>query len=62
MTETVPARRSDYEIALDILAHAGESMRGAPITHRFALDDVAAAFRAAADKASGAIKASVRPA
>ena len=51
--------RADYEIALDILAREGETMRGAMITHRFALDDVDAAFRAAADKETGAIKVSV---
>jgi threonine dehydrogenase-like Zn-dependent dehydrogenase len=54
--------RADYEIALDLLAREGETLRRAMITHRFALDDIDQAFRAAADKASGAIKVSVRPA
>lgn len=52
--------RADYEIALDVLARDGEAMRSALITHRVALDDVAAAFRHAADKDAGAIKVSVR--
>jgi 2-desacetyl-2-hydroxyethyl bacteriochlorophyllide A dehydrogenase len=51
--------RADYEIALDLLAREGDGMRRAMITHRVPLDDVDAAFRAAADKESGAIKVSV---
>ena len=51
--------RADYEIALDILAREGDAMRRAMITHRFALDQIDAAFRAAADKQAGAIKVSV---
>ena len=53
--------RADFEIALDILERRGEAMRASMITHRFPLAEVGAAFAAAADKAAGAIKVSVRP-
>ncbi|MEW6270662.1 MAG: alcohol dehydrogenase catalytic domain-containing protein [Thermodesulfobacteriota bacterium] len=54
------AGRADYEIALDVLAREGELLRRELITHRFELDRVDEAFRAAADKGGGAIKVSVR--
>ncbi|HZR84321.1 MAG TPA: alcohol dehydrogenase catalytic domain-containing protein [Candidatus Binatia bacterium] len=54
--------RADFDVALDILARDGEAMRRQMITHRFALDDIDAAFRAANDKASGSIKVSIAPA
>jgi 2-desacetyl-2-hydroxyethyl bacteriochlorophyllide A dehydrogenase len=54
--------RADFDIALDILARDGERMRGHMITHRFPLDEIDAAFRAANDKSTGSIKVSVAPA
>jgi len=51
--------RADYEIALDVLARDGELLRRAVITHRLPLERIGDAFRAAADKQSGAIKVSV---
>jgi threonine dehydrogenase-like Zn-dependent dehydrogenase len=53
-----PGRRSDYELALEIMRRNAERLR-AMITHRFPLDDVAAAYAAADDKSSGAIKVQV---
>jgi threonine dehydrogenase-like Zn-dependent dehydrogenase len=52
---------SEYEIALDLLAEG--KVRAEPlITHHFVLDDIGAAFAAAADKrSSGAIKVLVHP-
>lgn len=55
-----PGRWSDYDVAIEILRQQGEAMRQM-ITHRFSLDDVAAAYATAADKRSGAIKVQVEP-
>lgn len=53
--------RREYQIALDLLA-AGRCDAESLVTHRFALDDIAEAFRAADDKKhSGAVKVVVRP-
>lgn len=51
--------RADYEIALDVLARDGALIARTMITHRFSLDRIGDAFRAAADKQSGAIKVGV---
>ena len=53
-----PGRRSDYELAIEIMRRHAEQLRPM-ITHRFALDDVANAYAAADDKSSGAIKVQV---
>ena len=52
--------RAEFEIALDLLARQPDLMSEL-ITHRMGLDAVQSAFAAAADKRSGAIKASVTP-
>ncbi|MDH7571679.1 MAG: alcohol dehydrogenase, partial [Armatimonadota bacterium] len=47
--------RSDFAVAIDLLATG--RVRPAPlITHRFALNDIQAAFETAAQKSSGAVK------
>ncbi len=53
-----PGRRSDYEIAIEIMRRNAERLR-ALITHRFPLEDVAQAYATADDKSSGAIKVTV---
>jgi 2-desacetyl-2-hydroxyethyl bacteriochlorophyllide A dehydrogenase len=53
-----PGRRSDYELAIEIMRRNAESLRRV-ITHRFPLDQVADAYAAADDKRSGAIKVQV---
>lgn len=50
-----PGRRSDYELAIEIMRRQAETLRRL-ITHRFALADVAEAYATADDKRSGAIK------
>ena len=55
-----PGRQSDYEIAIEIMRRNAESLRRL-ITHRYALEDIAAAYEAADDKKSGAIKVQIRP-
>jgi 2-desacetyl-2-hydroxyethyl bacteriochlorophyllide A dehydrogenase len=54
-----PGRRSDYEIAIEIMRRNGERLR-ALITHRFPLEDIAQAYATADDKSSGAIKVTIR--
>jgi 2-desacetyl-2-hydroxyethyl bacteriochlorophyllide A dehydrogenase len=54
--------RADFDIALDILAREGETMRREMITHRFPLEQIADGFAAANDKTSGSIKVSIAPA
>jgi len=54
-----PGRRSDYELAIEIMRRHADQLRSV-ITHRFPLDDVAQAYATADDKSSGAIKVQVR--
>jgi len=51
--------RADFEIVQDLLARDGRRIGETLVTHRFALDDIAAAFRTAADKTSGSIKVTI---
>jgi threonine dehydrogenase-like Zn-dependent dehydrogenase len=51
---------SDFGTAVALLA-AHPEIAETLITERFSLDDAAAAFRAAADRASGAIKVVLEP-
>lgn len=53
-------RRSDYEMAIEIVRRDPERMRRL-VTHRFPLERVAEAYATADDKASGAIKVAIRP-
>jgi len=53
-------RPADYQQALDILASYQAEARSL-ITHRFALDDVNAAFETAQDKGSSSIKVQLTP-
>ncbi len=53
-------RRSDFSIALDILARRGPEL-AALVTHTFALDQAQRAFETAADKGSGAVKVMITP-
>jgi 2-desacetyl-2-hydroxyethyl bacteriochlorophyllide A dehydrogenase len=52
--------RGQYERSIE-LVRSGRIDLGPMVTHRFALDDIAAAFETAASKAEGAIKVVVRP-
>ena len=53
--------RSDYQIALEIVADNVEAARSL-ITHRFSLDDVQTAFETALDKSTKSIKVHLHPA
>lgn len=55
-----PGRRSDYELAIEIMRRNAETLRKL-ITHRFPLERVAEAYATADDKRSGAIKVQVTP-
>jgi threonine dehydrogenase-like Zn-dependent dehydrogenase len=55
-----PGRRSDYEIAIEIMRRNAESLRRC-ITHRYGLGDIAQAYATADDKSSGAIKVQIAP-
>lgn len=55
------AGRADFEVALDLLRDEGEDLAGLLVTHRFALEDVNAAFRTASEKRDGAVKVIVEP-
>lgn len=55
-----PGRRSDYEIAIEIMRRNAGTLRRC-ITHRFPLERVADAFAIADDKKSGAIKVQIAP-
>jgi 2-desacetyl-2-hydroxyethyl bacteriochlorophyllide A dehydrogenase len=52
--------RGQYERSIE-LVRSGRIDLGPMVTHRFALDDIAAAFETAASKAEGAIKVVIRP-
>lgn len=52
--------RGQYERSIE-LVRSGRIDLGPMVTHRFTLDDIAAAFETAASKAEGAIKVVVRP-
>lgn len=60
MTYCRPGQHSDFQVALGILQADPERARGI-ISHRFPLDETAAAFAAAADKSTGSIKVHVHP-
>ncbi len=53
-----PGRRSDYDLAIEIMRRNADSLRRM-ITHRFSLDEIAKAYATADDKSSGAIKVQV---
>jgi threonine dehydrogenase-like Zn-dependent dehydrogenase len=53
-------RQSDYELAIEIMRRSAETLRPL-ITHRFSLDEIDAAYAAADDKSSGAIKVQIAP-
>lgn len=53
-------RRSDYDLAIEIMRRDPERMRRL-ITHRFPLEAVADAYATADDKTSGAIKVTITP-
>ena len=55
-----PGRRSDYELAIEIMRRNAETLRRL-ITHRFPLERVTEAYATADDKRSGAIKVQVMP-
>jgi 2-desacetyl-2-hydroxyethyl bacteriochlorophyllide A dehydrogenase len=55
-----PGRRSDYEIAIEIMRRHASRLRPL-ITHRFKLEDIANAYATADDKQSGAIKVQITP-
>jgi len=55
-----PGRRSDYELAIEIMARNAERLRPI-ITHRFPLTSALEAYATADDKSSGAIKVTILP-
>jgi 2-desacetyl-2-hydroxyethyl bacteriochlorophyllide A dehydrogenase len=61
MTYNRPGPQADFDVALQLLADQPERFRQL-ITHRFPLDHITQGFEAAADKRSGSIKVSIRPA
>jgi threonine dehydrogenase-like Zn-dependent dehydrogenase len=52
--------RHDFEVAIEIIASGRVSTDGM-VTHRFPLEQAAAAFQTAADKSSGSLKVHIRP-
>jgi 2-desacetyl-2-hydroxyethyl bacteriochlorophyllide A dehydrogenase len=54
-----PGMKSDFQVALEILAADPERAR-ALITHRFPLDQAAEAFTTASDKSTGSIKVQIQ--
>lgn len=56
-----PSGGADFDVALDLLASRGETLRRL-VTHTFALSDIQKGFETAADKKSGAIKVLLSPA
>lgn len=55
-----PGAHSDFDVALGILQREPETARSL-ITHRFPIEEAAAAFATAADKTSGSLKVQVAP-
>lgn len=55
-----PSQHSDFEVALGLIVAAPERARRL-ISHRFSLEEVAAAFAAAADKSTRSLKVQVNP-
>ena len=53
-----PGSRSDFEVALEIVAQRADDLRRV-ITHRVALDDIGQGFATAADKSQRSIKVTV---
>ncbi len=52
--------RHDFEVAIELIA-SGRVRTDGLVTHRFPLEQAAAAFRTAADKSSGSLKVHIRP-
>ena len=52
--------RHDFEVAIEIIA-SGRVRTDGMVTHRFPLEQAAAAFQTAADKSSGSLKVHIRP-
>ena len=52
--------RHDFEVAIEIIASGRVTIDGL-VTHRFPLEQAAAAFQTAADKSSGSLKVHIRP-
>jgi threonine dehydrogenase-like Zn-dependent dehydrogenase len=52
--------RHDFEVAIEIIASDRVTIDGL-VTHRFPLEQAAAAFQTAADKSSGSLKVHIRP-
>ena len=52
--------RHDFEVAIEIIA-SGRAGTDGMVTHRFPLEQAAAAFQTAADKSHGSLKVHIRP-
>jgi L-iditol 2-dehydrogenase len=52
--------RHDFEVAIEIIA-SGRAGTDGMVTHRFPLEQAAAAFQTAADKSNGSLKVHIRP-
>ncbi len=52
--------RHDFEVAIEMIA-SGRVDADGMVTHRFPLEQAAAAFRTAADKSTGSLKVHIRP-
>lgn len=60
MTYAASEGRADYRTALEVIADYADAARSL-VTHRFALDDVNAAFGTALDKSSQSLKVHIQP-